>query len=93
MALYYICAMQKLVALIILLIVNVANGYGQCAMCRANVESNMKSGENSIGAGLNTGILFLMAIPYLLAAVGFGIWYFHRRRNRLALVNYARQNN
>ncbi|MBK8847772.1 MAG: hypothetical protein IPO27_15010 [Bacteroidetes bacterium] len=85
--------MKKIVAVIILLVLSIAQVYSQCAMCRANVESNMKSGENSIGAGLNSGILFLMAIPYLLAAVGFGIWFYHRRRNRLSLLNLARQNN
>jgi hypothetical protein len=35
--------------------------FAQCAMCRATVESNVSSGESSIGAGLNKGILFLLA--------------------------------
>jgi len=46
----------------------------QCAMCKAVVEANLESG-GSIGAGLNDGILYLMAIPYIsMFAIGF-IWY------------------
>tara|TARA_B100001173_G_scaffold286762_1_gene274664 strand:- start:516 stop:746 length:231 start_codon:yes stop_codon:yes gene_type:complete len=46
----------------------------QCAMCKAVVETNLESG-GSIGAGLNDGILYLMAIPYIsMIAIGF-IWY------------------
>ncbi|MCI5058950.1 MAG: hypothetical protein MRY83_22745 [Flavobacteriales bacterium] len=42
----------------------------QCAMCRAVAESNNSSG-GSIGAGLNSGILYLMAIPYLAFMAAF----------------------
>jgi hypothetical protein len=53
--------------------------YSQCAMCRATVESNVGTGskdpESEVGSGLNTGILYLMAIPYILiGTVGF-LWY------------------
>ncbi|WP_299115815.1 hypothetical protein [uncultured Winogradskyella sp.] len=38
----------------------------QCAMCRAVLES----GEDQLAAeGINDGIMFLMAIPYILVAV------------------------
>lgn len=62
-------------------------GWAQCAMCRASVENNVSNGETSIGAGLNTGILYLFAMPYLLAAaIGF-FWYraAKRRKARLAI--------
>lgn len=46
----------------------------QCAMCKAVVEANLESG-GKIGAGLNDGILYLMAMPYIsMLVVGF-IWY------------------
>lgn len=38
----------------------------QCAMCKAAAESNLKHNGNSIARGLNPGILYLMAVPYLL---------------------------
>lgn len=42
-----------------------------CAMCKAVVQngessSNIFGGEQSIGKGLNMGILYLMAVPYIL---------------------------
>lgn len=37
----------------------------QCAMCKSAVESNEEN-MSGLGDGLNSGILYLMAIPYLL---------------------------
>lgn len=37
----------------------------QCAMCKQAAESSLKSNPNSLARGLNSGILYLMAIPYL----------------------------
>ena len=61
-----------LVSLSIVLISQNANA--QCAMCKAVVESNLESG-GSIGAGLNDGILYLMAMPYISMIVVGLIWY------------------
>jgi hypothetical protein len=41
----------------------------QCAMCKAAAESNLENDPKSIARGLNKGILFLMAAPYVI--VGF----------------------
>lgn len=44
----------------------------QCAMCRAVVESEA---GGKTAEGLNNGIVYLMAIPYILvAALGFFIY-------------------
>jgi hypothetical protein len=43
-------------------------------MCKAVVEANLESG-GSIGAGLNDGILYLMAMPYIFTIVVGLIWY------------------
>ena len=50
------------------------NANSQCAMCKAVVEANLESG-GSIGAGLNDGILYLMAMPYISMIVVGLIWY------------------
>lgn len=42
----------------------------QCAMCKASVESSQGQ-RNSVAGGLNTGILYLMAVPYVLIAFIF----------------------
>ena len=58
-----------------LILASPAASVAQCAMCLATVESNVQSQESQIGAGLNSGILYLMTIPYILiGTVGF-IWY------------------
>jgi hypothetical protein len=52
----------------------------QCPMCRSAVESAMKDEGNTKGLGLNDGIMYLLAVPYLAAAVVGGIWYVKRRK-------------
>ncbi|MCC5935983.1 MAG: hypothetical protein JJU34_01760 [Lunatimonas sp.] len=47
----------------------------QCAMCRATIENNVSNGDTTVGAGLNMGILYLFAAPYLLAMVIGYFWY------------------
>ena len=51
----------------------------QCPMCKMSAESNLKSGGTA-GKGLNAGILYMLAMPYLLVGtIGF-IWYRNRKR-------------
>lgn len=44
----------------------------QCSMCRAVIESGQ---DNSLAEGVNNGIVYLMAIPYLLIGVLFFFIY------------------
>ena len=62
------------------LIVISSDATAQCAMCRAAVENNISSGENSIGAGLNTGIIYLMLMPYILFSVVAYAWYRYSKK-------------
>jgi hypothetical protein len=56
----------------------------QCAMCTLNAESSVQNG-NTEGNGLNNGILYLLAAPYLaVACVGF-LWYKKYRRKNVAV--------
>jgi hypothetical protein len=58
----------------------------QCAMCKAVVETNLESGDTK-GLGLNSGILYLMAIPYIAALV-FGIlYYIQNKKSNPSLLN------
>ncbi len=59
-----------------------SDAIAQCAMCKASAESNMKEHTNNFGAGLNKGILYLLAMPYILCGVGVFIWYRHRKQYR-----------
>jgi len=66
---------QILFAIIFLLAVLYINdNVAQCALCKANAESNLKAG-GTIAKGLNTGILYLMTIPYIILATLFFIFF------------------
>lgn len=47
----------------------------QCPMCKAAVESTVKSGQSNAGKGLNNGILYLLAAPYLFVGILGVVWY------------------
>jgi hypothetical protein len=67
-----------------LMILGTVQVKAQCAMCTTAVESNNKSGANTT-KGLNNGIMYLLAAPYLaVAAVGI-IWYKKYRRKNVNL--------
>ncbi len=65
--------MKKLLVLIAIFISNFASA--QCAMCKAVVES----GDAEIAEGVNSGIIYLMAFPYILVAVA-GYFIFKNRQ-------------
>lgn len=70
-----------IISIIVLFFIFIANVNAQCAMCRANAESNLKSKENNVGRGLNHGILYLMSVPYLMGGVAAIIWYKNRKKD------------
>lgn len=55
----------------------------QCPMCKTAVESNQKTGGSS-GLGLNDGILYLLAMPYMLVGGVAFFWYRSYRRKAAA---------
>jgi hypothetical protein len=69
--------MKKKLAFCLFSILFFLKGNAQCAMCRAVLES--EEGQ-STAQGVNDGIMYLMAIPYLLiAGIAFAIyWKFFR---------------
>ncbi len=78
--------MRKLffVALFFSLLITSSEVQAQCAMCTLNAENSVKNG-NTQGKGLNNGILYLLAAPYLaIAGVGY-VWYKKYRRKNVAL--------
>jgi len=53
--------------------------YSQCPMCRIAAESNLQNGGTE-GAGLNKGILYMLAMPYILVFTLGLIWYKNRKK-------------
>ncbi len=53
----------------------------KCAMCRTQLENNISAGDPGIAAGINTGILYLLAMPYLAVVVIGYFWYKSSRQS------------
>ena len=67
---------RTIIILVAVLIVVPFDADAQCAMCRAVLESE-SSGKAA--EGINNGIVYLMAIPYVLVG---GLFYFIYRKMR-----------
>lgn len=65
--------------LIIFLIIAAFGADAQCVMCKAVAEDSAEQG--GLARGLNSGILYLMAIPYLL--LGTLYFVFFRKKKTL----------
>lgn len=65
---------QILFSALLFLFAGLGEAAGQCAMCRAVLESN---GDSAVAEGINNGIVYLMAIPYIL--VGALIFIVYRK--------------
>ena len=66
--------------LIALLLVAIPEVAAQCPMCRMSAESNLQNG-GSAGKGLNNGILYMLATPYLLIGLIGYMWWRNRKRD------------
>ena len=51
----------------------------QCVMCKAVAEESADAGGS--GRGLNTAILYLMAVPYVLLGILGGVFFWKRRKS------------
>lgn len=49
---------------------------GQCVMCKAVAEDS--AAEGAVGRGINQGILYIMAVPYILLGL-FGYFVYKNR--------------
>lgn len=63
---------RKYLILVLILLLLPQLSEAQCAMCRAVLESEENT---SVAEGINNGIVYLMAIPYILVAGLFFIIY------------------
>ena len=51
---------------------------GQCAMCRASLQNES---NKAVAEGVNDGIVYLMAIPYILVAgVFYAVWRLKQKK-------------
>jgi len=69
---------KVLLILLLLLIFMVPDLSAQCPMCKLSAESNLRDG-GSMGKGLNTGILFMLGMPYILVGTLAFLWFKNRK--------------
>jgi hypothetical protein len=56
-------------------------GNAQCAMCRASLQNEA---NKSVAEGVNDGIVYLMAIPYILVAgVFYAVWRLKQKKKEV----------
>jgi hypothetical protein len=72
-----------LLVVVLLFITNV-DLLAQCPMCKMSAESNLKSGGTA-GKGLNSGILYLLAMPYIMVSVLGYVWWKKRKEAKVDL--------
>ncbi len=65
-------ARTLLVLFLLIALVVPGSAEAQCAMCRAVLESE---GNTTVAEGINNGIVYLMAIPYILIGALFFFIY------------------
>ena len=80
--------LYKIIVIILLFtVLFIAEGFTQCPMCRMTVESNFADGGTA-GLGLNRGIMYLLAAPYLVVGtIGFLYWKSQRSPSEKAESN------
>jgi hypothetical protein len=69
-------AMKRMMVLLVMMVLlNTQPLAAQCAMCRSTLENNYSNGNPGIAAGINTGILYLLVMPYLAVMLLGYFWY------------------
>ncbi|GAA4468570.1 hypothetical protein GCM10023189_54120 [Nibrella saemangeumensis] len=85
---------RKLIIVITILIFAAPELMAQCAMCRGSVESTVSNGRSVVASNLNTGILYLLAVPYLMVAAISYLWYRNSKKEheqRLAIISRVKR--
>ena len=78
---------KNLAALFLLVILSISMtpvANAQCAMCKAVAASNLDSKQNDIGKGINNGVLYLMAVPYVFVGASVLILRYRKRQKAIA---------
>jgi hypothetical protein len=65
---------------VVLLFFTLSDAAAQCAMCKATIEAN-STNSGKYGVGLNTGILYLMSVPYIAAMIIGYFWYRNAKKS------------
>lgn len=73
----------KFLLIVLILLAFIPDLDAQCAMCKSNIEMARQNNSTDVGNTLNNGILYLLALPYLIA-MSFGIIYYKKYKQKKA---------
>ncbi len=71
--------MKRIGIVLILFLFTAISSFGQCAMCRSTLETNLSNGDPTMAKGINIAILYLLAMPYAAVMVLGYFWYKSRK--------------
>jgi heme/copper-type cytochrome/quinol oxidase subunit 2 len=71
--------MMKKIILFFVFLFSVVESNAQCAMCKAVVEN----GNEDMAEGINSGITYLMVVPYILVALLGVVLVRYRRKQKI----------
>lgn len=73
---------KSLFAFLLLLWLSGQHALAQCSQCKAAAASKGEEGQLLFGNEINTGVLYLLALPVFLPLIVGGIWYYQARKRR-----------
>ena len=68
------------VAMLALLAVGATKVQAQCPMCKTSLEANRKDNDKAVGNGINNGILYLLAMPFVMVGGVAGLYIYRNRK-------------
>jgi len=74
--------LSKLIFVAFICILFIVDVQAQCPMCRMAAESNLEHGGTE-GKGLNTGILYMLSVPYLMVGGFAYLWWKNKKEDLL----------
>lgn len=79
-------AIQLLSIIFIVGLIMMPEAAAQCTMCKSNLEMARQNGGTNVGNTINDGILYLLALPYLIAGAFAFIYYkkYKQKKNSLS---------
>ncbi|WP_396189196.1 hypothetical protein [Flavobacterium sp.] len=76
----FLAAPYSVGLLLLFLCFSILEVQGQCAMCRASLQNEA---NQATAQGINDGIVYLMAIPYILVALaGYAVYRIRSNKNK-----------
>ena len=73
-------------------LIQVSGLWAQCTQCKQAAAARDEAGNLYVGAGMNMGVLYLLALPFLLVLLVGGYWLYRTRQLRQEQLTYSAQN-